>query len=444
LQAAFLLSVLLALGQTSPPPAPTASASGAGDSVESKSTAVLQREGRQAHDQGDRARFLAIYEEIARRRPGEIYALYGLASAQALNGRSEAAVRTLEEMLAHRVATNLDRDPDFASIRQTPGYKSVLARMNAFRQERVASGVTRAFTIPEKGFVAEGVAYDPVTRSFFVASIRHRKIIHIDASGRQSDFVPAARDGLLSALGMRTDSQRRTLWVASQAFPSMDGYRKEDKNPGAVFEYDLDSGRLRRRHVSPDPARPIACDDLTVAPDGTVYVNDGESSRIWTIAPGGALHVFLETDAFHGTQGMILSENGKTLYVSDYHGLYAVDLASRRVVPLAVPKDLSLSGVDGLTRYKGSLIAIQNGVIPNRVIRLDLAPDGITIASARILEMNHPDFDEPTLGVVVDGSLYFSADSQGQKFLDPGHPIDQGEMRDAVILKLPLEPVRPR
>ncbi len=437
----------LALPQTAggpqdPPPAPQSET--AAPPLSSRSGRTLVEEGRAAYQRGDKAAFLSIYEELARRRPGDIFTLYSLACARAVNGRADSAVRTLEEILVHRVASNLDLDGDFAAIRQTEGYKRVLAGMNALRKERVASGAARAFTIPEKGFIAEGVAYDPVTRSFFVGSIRHRKIVRIDAAGKVSDFVPAARDGLLSALGMRVDAVRRTLWVATQAFPSMDGYRKDDPKPAAVLEFDVDSGRLRKRHEPEGGGKTLACDDLTVGPDGTVYVNDGESSRIWTIPPRGALQVFLETDAFGGTQGLVASEDGRTLYVSDYQSLYAVDLASRRVTPIAVPRDLSLSGVDGLTRYENSLIAIQNGIIPHRVIRLDLAPDRVTIAESRILEMNHPDFDEPTLGVVVDGALYFSADSQGQKFLDPKRPVRPGELRDAVILKLPLAPSRLR
>jgi sugar lactone lactonase YvrE len=316
--------------------------------------------------------------------------------------------------------------------------------MNDFRKERISSGATRAFTIPEKGFIAEGVAYDPVRRNFFIGSIRHRKIVRIEDGGRMSDFVSPARDGLMSALGMRVDPVRRTLWVASQAFPSMDGYLENEKKPAAVFEFDADSGRLRRKHVAPAAAAPAAFDDLTVAPDGSVFINDADSGRIWTIPPGGTLQVFLQTEAFGGTQGMAVSENGKTLYVSDYEGLFAIDLASRGVTPLSAPSDLSLSGIDGLTRSGSSLVAIQNGIIPHRVSRIDLASDGITIASSRILEMNHPDFDEPTLGVVVDGTLYFSADSQGQKFLDPKHPVPPEEMRDAVILKLPLAAGRAR
>ena len=150
------------------------------------------------------------------------------------------------------MASNLDADTDFDSIRQTEGYKRVVAGMNALRKERVSSGATRAWTIPEKGMIAEGVAYDPITRAFFVSSVRHRRIVRISPDGRITDFVAAGRDGLRSALAMRVDPRRRTLWVVTEAVPSMDGYRKEDPRAAAVFEYDVDSGRLRKQHA---PAR---------------------------------------------------------------------------------------------------------------------------------------------------------------------------------------------
>ena len=410
----------------------------------SKTNAALMKEAREAYDRGDKAAFLSIYEELARRRPGEVFTLYNLACGQALNGQGGAAVRTLEEILAHRVASDLEADTDFDSIRQTEGYRRVLAGMNALRKEKVSSGAARAFTIPEKGFIAEGVAYDPTTRAFFVSSVRHRRIVRISPDGRITDFVEAGRDGLRSALGMRVDPGRRTLWVATEAIPSMDGYRKEEPRAAAVFEYDLDTGRLRREHAPPAAGDPPGFDDLMVAPDGTVFVNDGFHSRVWWIRPGGDLEVFLASDLFGGTQGLAVSTDGRMLYFSDYRGLFAVNIENRRVVAIPVPTDLSLNGIDGLTTFGRSLIAIQNGIIPHRVLRLDLAPGGMKISKAAILEMNHPDFDEPTLGVVVDGALYFSADSQGQKFLDAKHPIGPDETRDAVILRLPLSPARPR
>src|SRR5262245_10284922 len=404
-----------------------------------KSSAALVKEAREAYDKGDRETFRKNYEELVRRRPGDVYLLYNLACGQALTGQSEAAQRTLAEIAAHRAWSDFDADDDFTAIRQTEGYKKAKASLDAVRTDRVSSGATRAFVIPEKGLVPEGVAYDPKTRSFFVSSIRKRKILRIGPDGKVSEFVSPARDGLLSAAGIRVDPARRTLWVASEALHSMDGYVNDQHVPGAVFEYDVDPGNLRKEHRPPAAAGdPPDFDDLTVAPDGRVYVNDGFHPRIWTISPGGELSVFVEDEAMGGTQGLALSADGKILYASDYRGLFAIDVASRRVLRLSVPPELALNGIDGLVFSKGRLIAIQNGVRPHRVIRLDLAPDGLALQGGRILEMNHPDFDEPTLGVAVEDTLYFTADSQGQKFLDEKKPVAAEEMREAVILKLPL------
>src|SRR5512141_38805 len=109
----MLISLILALGlawpgafQASPEAAPRTS----------KSHAALVKEAREAYARGDKAAFLSIYEEPARRRPGEVFTLYNLACAQSLNGQGEAAVRTLEDILKHRVASNLDADTDFESI----------------------------------------------------------------------------------------------------------------------------------------------------------------------------------------------------------------------------------------------------------------------------------------------------------------------------------------
>ena len=406
-----------------------------------KTVAVLAREARGAYDRGDRETFRKNYEEIVRRRPGDVFALYNLACGQALTGQREAAQATLGEVVRRRAWMDLAADEDLAPIRATEGYRKAAASLAALRAERISGGATRAFTIPERGLVPEGVAYDPVSKSFFVSSVRRRQIFRIGADGRASQLVAPARDGLRSAAGMGVDSKRRTLWVASQALPSMDRYVKGQALSSAVFEYDADSGRLRKEHRPPETGEAApGFDDLTVAPDGRVFVNDGRNPRVWTIGPRGALEVFVEDggDAMGSTQGLAVSADGKTLYASDYRGLSAIDVATRRVTRLTSPKDVALNGIDGLVYARGGLVAIQNGIQPHRVVRLDLTSDGLGVSRGHILEMNHPDFDEPTLGTVVGDALYFIADSQGQKFLDEKRPMPAGEMRDAVILKLPL------
>ncbi len=309
--------------------------------------------------------------------------------------------------------------------------------MEALRKQRVSSGAAVAFTIREKELAPEGVAYDPVTKAFFVASVRKGKVVRIGPDGKTSDFVPPG-SGLRSALGMGVDAKRRTLWVASEAIPMMNGAHEGDPPQSALFEFDLDTGKLRKEHRPPESPSPPHFDDLTVGADGRVYVNDGRSPRIYALDPGKELLVFLETDAMRGTQGLAVTPDGRTLYASDYGGLYRIDVASKRVAPIPVPANLTLSGVDGLAYSDGRLVAIQNGVEPHRVVLLDLAPDGATIAQARILEMNHPDFDEPTLGTVVAGVLYFSANNQGHRYYDAKNPPKPEDLRDAVILKVPL------
>lgn len=406
--------------------------------------AYAQR-GNQAYRAGDMAGFLRDYEEAARRRPGDVAILYNLACAQARNGRPRAAVATLRDIAAHRVASDVAADTDFDAIRGEEGYGEVVAKMAALRRERIANGAVVAFTIPEKELAPEGVAFDPVTKAFFVASVRKGKIVRIGPDGKIADFVPAGRDGLRSALGIGVDEKRRTLWVASETIPRMNGAKEGDPPDSALFEFDLDTGRLRRRHAPPASPNPPRFDDLAVAADGRVYVNDGQRPRIYALEPErGELRVWLESDAMAGgTQGLSATPDGRALYVSDYRALYRVDASTKRVTPLAVPADAALNGVDGLIYAAGSLIAIQNGIVPHRVTRLDLGPDGVGIARARILEMNNPAFDEPTLGTVVDGALYFTANNQGHLFYDTKHPFQPEDLQDAVILKLPLARTAP-
>ncbi len=424
--------------------------------------------GDRAYRAGDMATFLRDYEEAVRRRPGDTRLLYNLACAQSRNGKTSAALATLTELAGRRASFDVAADTDFDAIRKEKAFAEIAAKMAALKEERITSGAVPAFTIPEKELAPEGVAFDPATKAFFVASVRKGKILRIGPDGKITDFVSpgsgggtndgkgavandgkgAASDGkgkaLSSALGIGVDPKRRTLWVASETIPLMNGGKEGDPPDSALFEFDLDTGRLRHRHAPPASPRPPHFDDLTVAADGRVYVNDGQDPRIYALDPrrgeSGVLELWLESDAFGGTQGLAATPDGRALYVSDYRGLYRVDTATKRVTPIPVPPDVSLNGVDGLVLYGNSLIGIQNGVVPHRVTRVDLAPDGVGVARARILEMNHPAFDEPTLGTVVDGTLYFTANNQGHRYYDVKHPYKPEDLKDAVILKLPLTP----
>ncbi|HYX22060.1 MAG TPA: hypothetical protein VFA98_14555, partial [Thermoanaerobaculia bacterium] len=198
----------------------------------------LMQRAREAYDRGDRAAFLEDYEEIARLRPGDVWILYNLACARALNGEKAGALAALDDVAAHRVAMDLSGEKDFESIRGTDGYRRVVAAMEALRKERVGADASVAFTIPEKAVVAEGVAYDPSTKAFFVTSVNKGQVYRVGPDRKVSVFVAAAI-GLRSPLGVGVDARRRTLWVVSESIPNMNGGREGDPPDSELFAFDL-------------------------------------------------------------------------------------------------------------------------------------------------------------------------------------------------------------
>jgi hypothetical protein len=123
--------------------------------------------------------------------------------------------------------------------------------------------------------------------------------------------------------------------------------------------------------------------------------------------------------------------------VADYvGGLFRVRLSDYSVERVLSAESQSLFGIDGLYRYGDELIAIQNGIRPNRVIALTPAPDGITIISSRILARKLPEFDEPTLGTIVGDDFLFVANSHWNRFDRDGNLPD--DLQGPIILKIGL------
>lgn len=127
------------------------------------------------------------------------------------------------------------------------------------------------------------------------------------------------------------------------------------------------------------------------------------------------------------------------LYVADYaRGILRVDLAARELRLLDSPGDAAAVGIDGLYLDRGGLVGIQNGVTPHRVVRLRLSAGGDRIAGIDVLERARPDYAEPTLGVVVDGELYYVANSQWERFREDGGMDAPDRLRPPLVLRLRL------
>jgi sugar lactone lactonase YvrE len=391
---------------------------------------------RAAHDAKDYPGFLEWSRAVAAQAPRSTRALYNLACAHALLRQAPEAVALLDRLTAMEVATGADRDEDFDPIRARPEFARAMARARRLEARVGASEV--AFTLPETDLITEGVAHDPATGAFFVSSVRKRKVLRRDARGQVSEFT-RPEDGLMSAVGLAVDAPRRALWLTTVGMPMMESYRAEDENRSWLVEYGLDDARLRRRIAPPPAVAGAQLSDLAVASNGAVFVSDPATGRVYVLRPGEAdLRVLVDAGPIASAQGLAPTEDGRTLYVADYlQGIVRVDVGSGQAHLLPVPPDTAVTGIDGLVVDGRSLVGIQNGIRPHRVVRLDLDAAGERITGVATLERHHPEFDEPTLGTRVGGALYYVANSQYGKVRRDG-TLDQAALRPPAILRLRL------
>ena len=383
----------------------------------------------------DYAAFLRDIKQAADLRPDLPRLIYNLAGAYALNGKTDESVALIDRLIAMGVFFDFEKDDDFASL----GTSRLAEISNRARVNNVAiNASTRAFTLPDREMIPEGIAYDPFSRRFFVGSIHQGRIMSVDENGKSTDFSTAT-DGLWSVSGMTVDADRRILWATTSSFPQFEGYKPAEKGRAGLFKYDLVTGKLLERFFAPAGDGEHALGDLTLDRTGRVYITDSISPVIYAIAPNGkVLETFIRDATFSSLNGITFDTSGKTLYVSDYtNGIYKVDVLSKKFVQVKPSRNVTLIGIDGLYFFRGDLIATQNGVSPQRVVRFSLNTAKTEIAASKTLEANHPDFLEPTLGVIVKGDLFYVANSQWP-LIDEKGVLAKARLREPVILKLKL------
>jgi sugar lactone lactonase YvrE len=389
----------------------------------------------QAHDV---PAFLAHAREAERLRPDHGGVIYTLASACALSGDTAGAFDMLRRFAKLGYTADVAADSDFARVRSLPAFEAV--RGSLARNAEPVMRSRAAFTLPERDLLTEGIAYDPRTGAFFVGSVHHRKIVRVERSGRVAEFVASARDGLWAPLGMRADSARGVLWVATTALPQMVGYDTADAGRSGVYAFDLATGALRGRYLLPRDGTAHALGDVAITRHGDVYASDSRAPVIYRVRAGAAtLEEFIRSPLLLSAQGMAFDRAEQTMYLADYsRGLLRVDLETRDVQPVPAADGVLTLGIDGLYAVGDALIGVQNGVAPYRVVRLHLDGDGRRVVGADVLERARPDYAEPTLGVVVGSTLYYVANSQWERFRNDGTIEAPAELKAPLVLRLPL------
>jgi sugar lactone lactonase YvrE len=389
---------------------------------------------------GDTAAYLRGTAQAFALAPRVPPVAYHHARAHALAGGTDSAVVLLDRLAAEGavVVHEALADSAFIRLRGAPGWKGTAARIEAAR--RPVSTSTRAFELPERDLTAEGTAWDSKTRRLFLSSLYKRKIVAIEADGRARDFIAPGQDGIGPVVGIEVDPVRRGLWAASMVLQEA-GIPLRDTTMlahGQLYHYDVDTGRLRRRYVlRPVEGRRHGFNDVTVMPNGDVYVTDSESGGIYLLKTGAAeVAEVLPPGTYTFPNGITRTDDGRRLFVAHAAGLDRLDIATGRGVRLASADSVNLGGIDGLAFYRNTLIAHQPAWF-NRVVRLRLDRSQERVASWEVLERHHPRFEQPTTGELAGDTYYYIANAQLRRFRD-GKILPWDSLSPVLVLKTEL------
>ena len=128
----------------------------------------------------------------------------------------------------------------------------------------------------------------------------------------------------------------------------------------------------------------------------------------------------MEPGIFVSPQTPALSSDGATLFVPDYAiGIAAVNIATGTVTWITHSDSLALTGIDGMYRVGRDLIVVQNGLEPNRIMRLTLDAPMRRVVRAVALARG-PLARTLTHATVAGGWLYFITKSGWERVADDG------------------------
>lgn len=402
-----------------------------------KDSRAYERLAIKAYQAKDFPAFLENMKQADSLNPNHPRITYNLAIAYNLNGKTSEAISSLTKLAAMKLVYPIDKDDDFASLKINADFQNLVKTFEA--NAKPTNQAQTALTIKEKGLVAESVAYDPTTRNFYLSSVAQRKILRVDADGKSTVFADKSI-GLWSVFGMKVDTKRHVLCVTTTAHKQMPDLQTDENGMTGILKFDLKSGKLIKKYIVSNQPKAHWLGDLSIAPNGDIYATDSISPTIFVIRHDkDEIEPFLESSNFASPQGLDFTPDGKFLFMADYSkGVFKINLATKEVTKIIPAENSTMLGIDGLYFRQNTLIATQNGVNPQRVVRLILSKDLNKVEKFEVLEANNPLFDEITLGVLTGNQFYFIANSQWNALGDGGKFAAPEKLTDVSVLKIKL------
>jgi sugar lactone lactonase YvrE len=293
-----------------------------------------------------------------------------------------------------------------------------------------------AFSLPEDVKLPEAISWDETRQKFLVGTVADGSVLAIDKDGKVEELFKATEsNGLWSVFDILVDAPRNRLWITSAASPKFDHFAESDQGRSALFEYNLETLKPIAIYPVPVDGKAHSLGNMVMNPIGDIFIVDRVLPIVYKKPAADAKLVpLLASREMVSMRGIAMQPDGSLMYIADREmGILVVDLKGGRAGKLAIPETLNIGGIDGLYLWNNQLIMIQNGVQPQRVMRLQLDSSGTKVESVRPLAVALPDFDFPSYGVIKDKSLYYFDHSQ---WIDKA-----GQLKAVKVLRTPVDSI---
>lgn len=363
-----------------------------------------------------------------------------LAKAHALQDEKTEAFTALITLHKQGLYFDIAEDKDFENLRGLGVFDYVLQNMEVINQpygnpETIAE-------IPENYELVEAMAYDTAAERTFFADARIGGIYTVDSQGNVATFAESTKlEPIFSIFDLEIDRERNVLWALSTVSSYLDDPDPRFAGRTFILRYDLESGERTGTFRTRERTRLI---DLAVSPEnGTIFAVNGATPTVWMLPAdrlseeSGSMEVLLNIKDLGAFRTITVNQSGDTLYFSEYErGLFGHKLRDNRSFTVNMGDQLNTSGIDSMNWHDDSLILLQNGYQPHRVLRLMLADDGVRARHAQAMLSNLEEFQSPTTMDVVDGQAYVIANSHRNLF-DPatGDKVTEAELDAHVVLR---------
>jgi len=367
----------------------------------------------QAYVARDYQTFREVLERLRSKRPNNGEYMFQLVNAYALLDEKRLAYDLMLRMQRQGLAYDFLKTDDSKNIRNTElfDYVNDLMKMAA---EPVGESEP-VFTLPASVLVPDSIAWDESRQKFLVGTLVEGGIFAVSKDGQVAELLKADdKNGMWSIFDILVDVARNKLWVTSAATTAFSGFSPVDRGRSALFEFNLETLALIHRYPVPTDGQSHRLGSMVLGPKGDIFIADRALPIVYAkFANEQKLKAVAASRDMVSMRGIAMQPDGRLLYVADRElGILVIDTEAGRSGKLAVPDTLNIGGIDGLYLWNNHLIIIQNGIKPQRVMRLQLDSSGTRVEAVRPLAVAQPGFDFPSFGVIVGEDLYYFGNSQ--------------------------------